>query len=93
MALRRLAIILVALLALPGTAQAGLIEGLGKIVSGVFEVPASIVAGTLGGPPIIGTVVGAVAGTLNGAKLITFGALETVVSAIPLALKLLPFLL
>ena len=101
MALRRLnrgrcvlaaALLAVGLVAMPGRADADLIRGLGTIISGVFAVPEGIIAGTLNGPPIIGTIVGALAGTLNGVKMVTFGTLEVAGSAVPLALKLLPFL-
>ena len=85
-------LLLITLVIAPARADAGIISGLGKIISGVLAVPEGLITGTLTGPPIVGTLVGTVMGTLNGVKLITFGALETAASTVPLALKLLPFL-
>ena len=85
-------LLLLALVIAPARADASVFGGLGKIISGVLAVPEGLVTGTLHGPPIVGTIVGTVMGALNGVKLITFGTLETAASAVPLALKLLPFL-
>lgn len=68
-------------------AEAGLVRGLMSILAGTLEVPRSVLAGTFGGPPIIGTVAGALTGTFRGLGLITSGALETVGSAAQLAIK------
>ncbi len=75
-----------------GTASAGLVSGLMRIVGGVLEIPRSIVAGTLGGPPIVGTLAGVIVGAVRGTGMVAFGAVETAVGTIPLALKALPFL-
>ena len=76
----------------PASAHAGIASGLMKIVMGVLEVPRATLAGTFSGPPIVGTVIGAVAGTLHGAFMVASGAIETVVSAIPLAAKAAPLI-
>ena len=60
------------------------------VVAGVLEVPRSTLAGTFGGPPIVGTLLGVVNGTLRGLGLVTRGALETVVSAAGLVRKYAP---
>ena len=67
-------------------------RGLMRIVGGVLEVPRSTLAGTFGGPPIIGTVVGALSGAFHGVLMAAGGAIETIVSAIPLASKLAPLI-
>ena len=74
-------------------AQAGLVHGILSIIVGVLEIPRSTLAGTFSGPPIVGTLVGAVNGTLRGVGLVTGGALETVFSSAALAKKLAPLVL
>jgi hypothetical protein len=80
-------------LANPAYAEAGLVRGVQEIVSGVFQVPLSILGGTLGGPPVIGTVFGAVNGVLGGAGLVTSGALNVVGGTLGLAKSVAPFFL
>jgi len=63
-----------------------------RVVGGVLEIPRSTLAGTFSGPPIIGTLVGALSGAVNGVMMVATGAIETVVSAIPLAEKLAPLI-
>ena len=74
------------------TAHANMLGGLMRMVAGIFEVPRSTLAGTFGGPPIIGTVVGALNGTLRGLSMVAGGALETGVSSLRSAAKLVPFI-
>lgn len=82
-----------ALLAAPApSASAGMLSGLLRMVGGVLEIPRSALAGTVSGFPVLGTAAGALIGTVRGAAMVTQGALETVVGAVPVALKLLPFL-
>ena len=77
---------------MPSAAQADVLRGLMRVVGGVLEVPRDILAGTFSGPPILGTVAGALVGTLRGAAMVTSGALEAVVSSIPIAAKLAPYI-
>ncbi len=73
-------------------AHAGLIRGVGRILAGVLEVPRSILVGTFTGPPIVGTLLGVVNGTVNGVMSIAGGALEIAGSAVPLAMKAAPLI-
>ncbi len=57
-----------------------------------MAIPTSTLAGTFSGPPILGTLVGALSGTLNGVGMVVGGAVETIISAIPLAGKLAPYI-
>ena len=58
------------------------------IIGGVFEPVRQTLAGTFGGPPILGTAFGLIGGTLRGAMMVTRGALEL----IPVAAKLAPLI-
>jgi hypothetical protein len=58
----------------------------------VLGLPLSILAGTVSGPPIIGTLAGAVSGTINGVGLVLSGAVELAAAAIPVAKAVAPFL-
>ena len=88
-----LAMALAAVLLIPGpSAQAGLVRGIMYIIGGVLEVPRSTLAGTFSGPPIVGTLVGAVNGTLRGLGLVTRGVLETGLSAVGLLKKYAPLI-
>lgn len=73
-------------------AQDNLMGGIGDIVSGALSLPAGVLAGTLNGPPVIGTISGAVFGALNTVSLTTRGVLRLVGVAIPLAASLAPLL-
>ncbi len=85
-------VIVLILLAHPSSAHADIIRGLLRIVGGVMAIPTSTLAGTFSGPPIVGTLVGALSGTLNGIGMVAGGALETLISAIPFAEKAAPFI-
>ncbi|GEM_PF-1503106 len=79
------------------TAQAddaigGLLGGVSDILQGVFALPFDIVAGTLTGPPIIGTISGAFRGVFQTVGLGLRGALKLVGAAIPLAAKAAPLI-
>ena len=63
-----------------------------RVVGGVLEVPKDAIVGTFSGPPLIGTAVGAVVGVLRGTAMVASGALETVISAIPIAAKAAPWI-
>ena len=98
MALRRLRLGALALAAAvwllaPPPAHAGLIGGITKIITGVFQLPVSTLVGTVSGPPIIGTLLGAVNGVIGTTTLLAGGVLEIAASAIPLAKAAAPFVL
>lgn len=69
-----------------------LVGAVGDIVVGAMSIPTGILAGTLSGPPVIGTVSGALLGTLNALSLTTRGVLRLAGVAIPLAARLAPLL-
>ena len=85
-------VVIVLLVAKPARVDADILRGLLRIVGGVLEVPRATLAGTFSGPPILGTAVGLLAGTMHGAGMVAGGALETVISAIPFAAKLAPYI-
>jgi len=97
MALRRLtrfgASVVFCLVVGAAPAQADIIRGLGKIVAGVFAIPVGVLAGTMSGPPILGTVLGLANGTINTIGLVAGGTLDIAASAIPAAKAVAPFLL
>ena len=100
MALRRLGCrcviltgLVVSLVGFATPAQADIIRGLQKIVAGVFQLPLSTLAGTFSGPPIVGTVVGALSGAFNGVGLVASGVLDLAASAVPIVKTVAPFLI
>ena len=62
------------------------------IMIGVLSLPLSILAGTVKGPPIIGTLAGALNGTVSGVGLVLSGAVDLLQAAVPLAKTVAPFL-
>lgn len=66
--------------------------GIGDILGGALSLPMGALAGTLSGPPIIGTVNGVLFGALNTLSQTTRGILRLTGVAIPIAAKLAPFL-
>lgn len=94
--LRRLGVVstlLVGLLLFASPAAANPISGVGKILFGILQVPLSTLVGTFSGPPILGTAMGAVNGTFQGAGLIASGALELAMDGVALAKMAAPFVL
>ena len=85
--------LLVGFLLFAPPAQEDIIRGLQKIVSGVFQLPLSTLAGTFSGPPIVGTVVGALSGAFNGVGLVASGVLDLAASAVPIVKTVAPFLI
>ena len=74
-------------------AHAGLISGVQKIVAGVFSIPVSTISGTFNGPPVLGTLLGAINGTINGVGLVLGGVFDIASDAIPIAKTAAPFVL
>lgn len=70
----------------------GLLGGVADILGAAFSLPAGILQGTLSGPPILGTVGGALSGALNTVSLAVRGILRLAGVAIPVAAKAAPFI-
>jgi hypothetical protein len=87
------ALLLVMLFAAAPAAEAGLLRGVQEVVSGVLQVPLSTLAGTFQGPPVAGTLFGAVNGLFSGLGLVTSGALNLAGGALGLAKSVAPLLL
>ena len=99
MALRRLAAAGLALSVLAAAslwpapaAPAGVFGALADLFQGAIALPVNVLAGTFSGPPVIGTVNGLLAGTVNTLSYTTRGVFGLVGSAIPAASTLAPFL-
>ncbi len=69
-----------------------LVGGVGQVLTGVFAIPMEILQGTLNGPPILGTVGGALSGTVHAVGSTLGGVLQVAKSIVPLASSLIPFL-
>ena len=74
-------------------AEADLIRGVGEVIGGVLQVPLSTLAGTFNGPPVVGTILGAVSGVINGVGLVARGAFDIAATAVPIAKAVAPFLI
>jgi hypothetical protein len=83
-----IAVVAVLLVVPASPASASLGRGLQYIIAGVLEPVRQTLAGTFGGFPVVGTLFGAVGGTLRGALMVTKGALELV----PVAAQLAPLI-
>ena len=98
-AMRRIAVGALLFALFIGPAQAvradevgGIMAAFSDIFSGVMAIPMGIIGGTFGGPPIIGTVGGAMMGAVNTLSYTLRGVLRLVGVAIPLATKAAPYL-
>ena len=74
-------------------AEAEIVRGVVEIVSGVLTVPVSTLQGTFSGPPILGTVIGAVTGLVKGVGLVVHGAVDLAASAIAIGKAVGPYLI
>ncbi len=61
--------------------------------AGLFAIPAGLLSGTATGPPLVGTVFGAISGTMTGAGLLLSGAWDLVTSGVAVAKMAAPFVL
>ena len=77
----------------PAAAHADIVRGIADLIGAVFEIPRATLAGTFGGPPILGTAVGLLSGTFNSVTMVASGALELLGSAIPIAKTVAPYLI
>ena len=87
-----LVVVITLLVAMPD-AHAAIGRAIGDLLAGVFELPRSTLAGTLSGPPILGTVAGALGGAFRTVGYLVQGTFELVASAIPIAKAIGPFLI
>ena len=85
-------LVLVWLIAAP-PAEAAVVQGLARLFSAVFHLPLAILAGTFSGPPVIGTLMGAVNGIVGSLGLAGSGAMELGISAVSVAKAAAPYLL
>ena len=74
-------------------AHAGIVTGIQKILMGVLSIPVQTLTGTFSGPPILGTVMGALNGTINGVGLVVGGVFDIASGVIPLAKTAAPYVL
>ena len=77
-------LVVLGLLAVPSTsvfattqAEPSVLHGVGQVIAGlVFELPKTVLDATLTGPPIAGTVVGLLAGTVRALQTTVGGVME-----------------
>ena len=74
-------------------AEAAVFRGIAKIIGGVFQVPAGILAGTFTGPPVVGTLFGVVNGAVGGVGMVASGLLDLASSALGIAKTVGPYVL
>lgn len=79
------------LLAEPADAAVG--RAFASWFAALFQLPGSILAGTFNGPPVIGTLMGAVNGVFRTFALVGGGAAELGGSAVSIAKAIGPYLL
>ena len=68
-------------------------RGVQEVVAGIFQLPLSILSGTFNGPPVVGTLMGAFSGAVQGVGLLAHGALELAASGVSIAKAAAPFIL
>jgi hypothetical protein len=74
-------------------AEAAIFKGISQIIGGILQVPVSIVMGTVNGPPLVGTLLGAVNGVFGGVASVASGAFELAASGVGLAKMVAPYVL
>ena len=77
----------------PAPAEAALFRGIQEVIMGVLQLPISTLVGTFSGPPVIGTLMGAVTGTVSGVGMVAHGAFELLASGVSLAKTVAPYVL
>mgnify|MGYP001572826571 CR=1 FL=1 len=80
-------------LAWPATAEAAIVKGILEVLTGVLQIPVQTLGGTFSGPPVLGTVMGAASGLIQGTGLVAHGALELAMSGVSIAKSVAPYLL
>ena len=74
-------------------AEAALIRGIQEVIAGILQLPLSTISGTFSGPPVVGTLFGALSGAVQGVGLVAHGALELAASAVSVAKTVGPYLI
>ena len=74
-------------------AEAALIRGIQEVIAGILQLPLSTISGTFSGPPVVGTLFGALSGAVQGIGLVAHGALELAASAVSVAKRVGPYLI
>lgn len=77
----------------PVYAQPDLFGGISDLVMGALAIPIDVLAGTFSGPPILGTVNGALGGVFQTLAFATRGTFRLLGVVLPLAEKAAPFVL
>ena len=72
--------------------MADVMGGVGDLLTGVFAIPMGILQGTMSGPPIIGTVSGALTGTFHAIGSTLGGVYRLIRAAVPVAGAAAPYL-
>lgn len=75
----------------PAHAENDLLGGIGDIIGGAFAIPVDTLVGTFSGPPIVGTIGGALHGTVRALSSTTRGVFRLLGVGIPLALRAAPY--
>jgi hypothetical protein len=75
----------------PADAHASFLGGVSQVAAGLVQLPLNIIAGTLSGPPLIGTVNGVLTGAVNTVALVGGGTVEVVGAVIPAVKQLGPW--
>ncbi len=70
-----------------------MLSGIAKILTGLLALPAGIITGTMHGPPLIGTVFGAVSGAVSGVGLVASGAWDLALGGVAAAKMAAPYVL
>ena len=66
--------------------------GFTDLLTGLFAIPMGILQGTMSGPPIVGTVAGALTGTFHAIGSTLGGVYRLIRAAIPIAGSAAPYL-
>ena len=92
-ALGAFVILFAGLVLLAPPAEAAIFRGLQELIGGVLQLPVQTLVGTFHGPPVIGTLFGAVNGAVQGIGLLAHGTLEIASSGVGIAKMVAPYLL
>ena len=68
------------------------VGGFTDLLTGIFAIPMGILQGTMSGPPIVGTVAGALTGTFHALSSTLGGVYRLIRAAVPVAGAAAPYL-
>jgi len=86
-------VLVIGLAGMAPPAHANVFHALGNIIGGVLQLPIQILTGTFGGPPVIGTIGGALSGTVQGIGMVLGGTMELAGDGFELAKTAAPYVL